>query len=143
MSVAVVDIRRGEFARAVVAVAEIHLHTAVLFAANHRRASGFFLDSGAQGLTHQLVRETAFAEGMWYLYDYAESAQPPVPMGLNHWTVSQAISSYIQMLDFAAGTVFDPDECHAIKYCLSVCLRANARFTSRDGWLPFVRSAPS
>lgn len=142
MSALVLDIRRGEFARALVAVAEIHLHTAVLFAADPRRASQFLLSTAAESLTHHSIRETAFSKGLWYLYDYAESVRPPVPMGLDQWMVSQAISSYLQLLESAGRNVFPPEKYRAVKCCMSVCVRANARFTSRPGWLPFMRPMP-
>jgi hypothetical protein len=138
MPASVVDIRRGEFARDLVAVAKIHLRTTCLFAAGRETASRLLQGAYAESLWHYEIRETAFAQAMWYLYDYAGSFGPVAPMSLDQWVVSEAITAYLQRLKLAGASAYCAEEYSAICGCLTVCLRANARFTSVGGWLPFV-----
>lgn len=136
----VVEIQRGQFARDLVTVAKIHLRTTCLFAAGRTQASQLLLAAYAENLQYFEIRETAFAEAMWFLYDYAQSSNPPSSLDLDQWTVSEAASTYLQMLDAAGSTALRRAEIEAVIRCLTVCERANTRFTINGSWLPFFRT---
>ncbi len=141
MSASIIEISRAGFARDLATVASRHFLAHCLFTEKLATAYRLLQCEYSSGLPYADIRDTAFVQVMWFLYDYAERSGPPSPMRFDQWTVSGAISSYLRQMHSAAPAV--GEESQAIERCLEVCERANARFTSKSGWLPFLQPARS